>query len=99
MYLVFLSVFFFAILPEFMRRQLQENGVTISTIGFNYWVTFAICVLQIAIVFFCVGIMHLVGYRWGVRRRLPAEGLDVAAERIPPILIPIRRSGRRDLEE
>ncbi len=73
-YLVFLSVYFFAILPEFMRRQLQENGVTISTIGFNYWVTFAICVLQIAIVFFCVGIMHLVGYRWDIRRRLLAEG-------------------------
>ncbi len=73
-YLVFLSVYFFAILPEFMRRQLQGNGVTISTIGFNYWVTFAICVLQIAIVFFCVGIMHLVGYRWDIRRRLLAEG-------------------------
>ncbi len=85
-YLVFLGVYFFAILPEFIRRQSQESGVTLSTIGFNYWGAFAISVLQIAIIFFCVGIMHLVGYRWDIRRRLPKEGFVVPVDGIPPVL-------------
>ena len=85
-YLMFLGVYFFAILPEFIRMQSQESGVTISTIGFNYWGAFAICVLQIAIVFFCVGIMQLVGYRWDIRRRLPAEGYVVPVDGIPPVI-------------
>ena len=85
-HLMFLSVYFFAILPEFIRMQSQENGVTLSTIGFNYWGAFAICVLQILIVFFCVGIMHLVGYRWDIRRRLPTEEYVVPVDAIPPDL-------------
>lgn len=85
-HLMFLGVYFFAILPEFFRRQTQDNGVTISTIGFNYWGHFAISVFQIAIVFFCVGVMHLVGYRWDIRRRLPTADLQMPTDGIPPIL-------------
>jgi len=87
-HLMFLGVYFFAILPEFFRRQFQDSGVTISTIGFNNWGYFAISVFQIAIVFLCVSIMHLVGYRWDIRRRLPeiTESKVLPIVGIPPIL-------------
>ena len=85
-HLVMLGVYFFAILPEFIRLQSQASGVTLSTIGFYYWGHFAISVLQIAIVFFCVGIMHLVGNRWDIRRRLPTEGFVTPVDSVPPVL-------------
>ena len=30
-------------------------------------------------------IMHWVGYRWDIRRRMPTQGFDVAVEGIPPV--------------
>ncbi len=84
-YLIFLGVYFFAILPEFFRRQFQDSGVTILTIGFNNWGYFAISVVQIALVFLCVSVMHLVGYRWDIRRRLPDQ---TVGEVLPTVGIP-----------
>ena len=72
LHLMFLGVYYIVILPEFFR-QIQESVATISTIGFNFWGYFATSVFHIALVFLCVGIMHLVGYRWDIQRRLPEK--------------------------
>lgn len=49
---------------------------------------FAISVFQIGFVFLYLGIIHLVGYRWEIRRRLPSvlEESEMLVDGIPPVL-------------
>ena len=92
-YLVFLSVNYFAIVPELVRQMRQSSSLPASAFSyfdssFMVFSQFAISVFQIGFVFLYLGIIHLVGYRWEIRRRLPSvlEESEMLVDGIPPVL-------------
>lgn len=71
---------------EVVQLQLPSGSTAIGS--FYLLSTFAISLLHVYIMFLCVGMMHLAGYRWDIRRRQPihAVNLETQLEGIPPLL-------------
>ena len=95
-YIAYLSVYFFAFLPEFIRQMRQSSSL--PSITFSYFDSsfmvfsqFAISVFQIGFVFLYLGMIHLAGYRWDILRRAPSvlEKTEVSVDGIPPVLSPV----------
>ncbi len=92
-YLVFLSVNYFAIVPELIRQMRQSSSLPASAFSyfdssFMVFSQFAISVFQIGFVFLYLGMIHLAGYRWDILRRAPSflEKTEVSVDGIPPVL-------------
>lgn len=95
-YIAYLSVYFFAFLPEFIRQTRQSSSlpsITFSDFDSSFMVfsQFAISVFQIGFVFLYLGMIHLAGYRWDILRRAPSvlEKTEVSVDGIPPVLSPV----------
>ena len=80
-YMTIMGIYLHVIVPSLLRQQDLPSGMSVASMGRLLWGTFAINAFHIAIVFLCVGAMHLAGYRWDVRRRLPAGVEEKVAER------------------
>ena len=70
-YVMSLGVYILVIVPLLMNRESFPPGVKMRVFGPSYFVSdFAISVFPVLIVFLCVSMMHIAGYRWVIRRRL-----------------------------
>lgn len=92
-YVMYLVLNLFVLLPIMMRMISQATvpaGAIMPTIDLTYTLgQFAIGVLHIGIVFLCVGMMHLAGYRWDVRRliQIDDDSVESTSHAIPPLLV------------
>ncbi len=80
-YVMLLGISILVITPLLMNQGPFPPGVTMPVFGPLYFVgTFAVSVFHILIVFLCVGMMHIAGYRWDIRRRLPENVVDIETQ-------------------
>lgn len=82
-YLLLMGIYYLLVLPLLLNQQPVPPGARMVTFGPFFFVgSFAVCILHAIIVFLCVGMMHLAGFRWDIRRPLP-NGVENG---VPPLL-------------
>ncbi len=89
-YVMFLVLFQFVFLPIMIAQATIPAGATIPPLDLFYsLVQFAIGVLHMGIVFLCVGMMHVAGYRWDILRltQKDADPVETTSNGIPPVLV------------
>lgn len=88
-YLIWSGLYTMVIVPLEMS-QVQLPPAAIKTVlGPIYFLgSFTITLFHLFIIFLCVGMMHLAGYRWDIRRRLLEDAviLETRVNGIPPLL-------------
>ncbi len=88
-YVMLLGVNMLVIAPLITNQGPFPPGVTMPVFGPSYFVgLFAISLFHILVVFLCVGMMHVAGYRWDIRRRLHENDVDFETrmDGMPPML-------------
>ena len=88
-YAMSLGVYILVVVPLLMNRESFPPGVKMPVFGPSYFVgAFAINGFPVLIVFLCVSMMHIAGYRWDIRRRLEENAVDFETRMvgIPPVL-------------
>jgi hypothetical protein len=90
-YWILLGLYFFLVLPTLIFQQSSPAVSNASLVSFQQLAgSFAISVFHVAIVFLCVGMMHMAGYRWDIRRRLKTElgAKEILIGGAPPLMRP-----------
>ena len=88
-YLLFQGIYCLLIAPMWVDQTQVPAGITLPKFGIEFYLgSLAIKVFQMAIVFLCVGAMHLVGYRWDIHRPIETKESDAETPNdcVPPLL-------------
>jgi len=88
-YVMSLGVYMLVIAPLVTNQGPFPPGAKMPVFGPFYFASmFAVSVFHVLVVFLCVGMMHVAGYRWDIRRRLQENAVDFETrmDGTPPVL-------------